>query len=536
MSKSFIIPAAGMATRMKPLSKGISKAMIPVNGRPLISYVIEKAFLDGDVDEIVIVENEIGDIEEFVSRVYPDKPIKCVQQGPKLGPLHAISVGYHALGNSQSGIVVWLGDTICLDNFDYKNDFVAVHAVPDPHRWCIIDEEGKLYDKPEEEVPSNLALIGVYNFCNRKAFSAALSSGMSIPPYKGEHQIAALLNSYIGFGISMKLYHASEWYDCGELNTYYASKARLLSKSARSFNSIVVDTFYGTVTKSSLGSAKQEKIEAEKQWLLALTEEQSLFCPRVLESPYGTLKMSMEPGIALNEVLVYDNLRTDIWREIIRRILDIHHRVFLTTNANTVTETLALEYCSKQYGEKTRERILEISKIDAVSLPEWFVDFLHQTSQDLSSNPRWSHVMHGDSHLGNIIYDPHSGAIKFVDPRGSFGQPGTQGDMRYDMGKLLQDFYCGYAMIIAKRYRIDGLELHIDWAPGTERLTDFLESELTQLGYDVDLLKRLAILLLVTAIPFHADEPERQIVMAMRGKSLAQKLIKKNTIYKEIQL
>ena len=44
MKRSVIIPAAGLATRMKPLSRGVSKAMIPVNGRPLISYVIEKIF------------------------------------------------------------------------------------------------------------------------------------------------------------------------------------------------------------------------------------------------------------------------------------------------------------------------------------------------------------------------------------------------------------------------------------------------------------------------------------------------------------
>jgi hypothetical protein len=133
--------------------------------------------------------------------------------------------------------------------------------------------------------------------------------------------------------------------------------------------------------------------------------------------------------------------------------------------------------------------------------------------------------MHGDSHLGNIIYDPHSGAIKFVDPRGIFGKTWTQGDLRYDMSKLLQDFYCGYAMIMAKRYKwISETEIEIDWVPGTENLSDFLENELQSNGYDVHMLKRLAVLLLITAIPFHADDPDRQKAMFARGKQLIKNL------------
>ena len=89
MKKTVIIPAAGLASRMKPLSRGISKAMIPVNGRPLISYIIENL----EFDEMIIVENELGDIQEFVSRVYPLKPIKFVVQEEKKGPLHAIFLG-----------------------------------------------------------------------------------------------------------------------------------------------------------------------------------------------------------------------------------------------------------------------------------------------------------------------------------------------------------------------------------------------------------------------------------------------------------
>lgn len=49
-----IIPAAGEATRMKPISSN-TKIMVPVNGKPIISYILEEIFKIGNPREIVIV-------------------------------------------------------------------------------------------------------------------------------------------------------------------------------------------------------------------------------------------------------------------------------------------------------------------------------------------------------------------------------------------------------------------------------------------------------------------------------------------------
>jgi hypothetical protein len=85
-------------------------------------------------------------------------------------------------------------------------------------------------------------------------------------------------------------------------------------------------------------------------------------------------------------------------------------------------------------------------------------------------------------------------------------------------------------MIMANRYTWDDDgNVIIDWVHGTESLSTFLEAELKTHGYNVDQLKRLAILLLITAIPFHADNPDRQKAMYMRGKALIQELQNENT-------
>jgi UTP--glucose-1-phosphate uridylyltransferase len=55
-----IIPAAGMGTRMQPLTGGLPKEMLPIGGRPMISYAIHEAALSG-LEEVYIVINERKD-------------------------------------------------------------------------------------------------------------------------------------------------------------------------------------------------------------------------------------------------------------------------------------------------------------------------------------------------------------------------------------------------------------------------------------------------------------------------------------------
>jgi UTP--glucose-1-phosphate uridylyltransferase len=58
--KKAIIPAAGLGTRMQPLTRGLPKEMLPIGGRPMISYVIHEAALSG-LEELYIVINRRKD-------------------------------------------------------------------------------------------------------------------------------------------------------------------------------------------------------------------------------------------------------------------------------------------------------------------------------------------------------------------------------------------------------------------------------------------------------------------------------------------
>ncbi|MDO8459630.1 MAG: nucleotidyltransferase family protein [Nanoarchaeota archaeon] len=53
-----ILPAAGYATRLYPLTLDIPKALLLINGKPLIEYIIEKILKLEDINEIIIVTND----------------------------------------------------------------------------------------------------------------------------------------------------------------------------------------------------------------------------------------------------------------------------------------------------------------------------------------------------------------------------------------------------------------------------------------------------------------------------------------------
>jgi len=538
---SVIIPAAGKATRMRPLSNSVSKAMIPVNGKPIISYIIDHLFKIAEPTEIVIVQNELQDIQSFVKNAYPkyyeEGTIKFAQQDNPQGPLHAIKIGNDNLRRNQlssynldfevdeNPVLIWLGDTICLEsNFNFDKNFLAVSPVHDFQRWCMVDEECNFYDKPDVPPRTDKALIGIYYFNNSKVYQKSLDEGMDMPKYKGEYQISSLLDSYLSAGQFFDLEVTNEWYDCGELRTYYESKAKLLNCNTRAFNNIKVDTFLGTVTKTANKKEKQNKIETEKQWFLALPQKPSLFCPRVLNSEPGTLVMSQEPGTALNETWLYENLRYDIWTQIVDKLLKIHNEVFLEeiTADLAISQEEKIKAMTEMYLTKNLQRLEKYK-----DWPEYdtVYKFVKETAEELiNSGCKWTPFLHGDSHLGNILFEPMQGSMKLVDPRGEFGHlQGTQGDMRYDMAKMTQDFYMNYADILAGNYKIVGepgevksLELYRDTTL-SRQLSNYLKKRLTDYGYDWQQIFKLSIVLIVTCIPFHYDDINRQRAFWMQS-------------------
>jgi len=556
MSKPLIIiPAAGYANRLRPISKFVSNAMIPINGKPIISYIIDEIKKIGESD-IVIIINEFRDVEYFLKQSYNDHlSISYVIQKNQKGPLDAIRLGYEfakkEFNENYSNVLVWLGDTIFLSKdksqtamFRSSKSFAITSFVDDYKRWCLVDDNSfYLYDKSYKNPNVNKALIGIYNFGYTEGFFLALKKALKEPTFNGAYQISSLINWYLKHDSNfLFLDETDQWYDCGELQSYYETRSRLLNKSARSFNNMQINTFFNSITKQS--KEKKDKIEKEKNWFKRIYENEEFndlqnFIPKILNSPNGILQMSLEPGTPLNEVWLYDNLSGDSWITIIRKILKVQNEIFYKppVKADDLQlfkddlQDLIIEANKKMYLEKNLKRLEEFKEFPEFNL---VYDFVKETGEILSdknniqSYKHWSKIFHGDGHIGNIIYEPSTGGLKFIDPRGEFGDLLDVGDIRYDMGKMLHDFYCGYPNILANQYKEEGSELKILWDENKiNEILSFIFKELEIYDFDVEQIKRLSIVLIVTCLPFHADDKKRQLAFWKRGINLIKSDFKK---------
>ena len=140
---NLIIPAAGAATRLRPLSSNTSKVMVRVNGKPCLDYIIEA--VNGDVDEIVVVDGQFDDIREYCKIKHPK--VKFATQPKLKGPRDAIKIGMDALENNFNPVVVWLGDAIILEKgLPFGHDFLLTKRVEDQSAWCMWDGWGFVDD------------------------------------------------------------------------------------------------------------------------------------------------------------------------------------------------------------------------------------------------------------------------------------------------------------------------------------------------------------------------------------------------------
>jgi glucose-1-phosphate thymidylyltransferase len=201
-----IILAGGSGTRLYPITKGVSKQLLPVYDKPMIYYPLSVLMLAG-IKEILIITTP-DDIDQFKKLMGDGSEIGCkfsyaVQVTPN-GLAQAFVIGEDFIGKDKVALV--LGDNIfdgsnldkLLQSFNnVKGAVVFAYKVSDPERYGVVEFDSEnnvlsLEEKPKQP-KSNYAVPGLYFYDNQ-----VVEISKNIKPSKrGEYEITDVNKVYL---------------------------------------------------------------------------------------------------------------------------------------------------------------------------------------------------------------------------------------------------------------------------------------------------------------------------------------------------
>jgi glucose-1-phosphate thymidylyltransferase len=232
-----IIPVAGAGAKLRPHTYTQPKALIPIAGKTILSFIVDQLHEAG-INEFIFIVGYLGEkIQEYVKQTYPNLTTHFVYQNERQGTGHAIELTKNIVGNDE--VFVVLGDTIC--EYDVKEvvnspySMLGVKKVDDPRNFGVatIAEDGfieTVVEKPA--IPkSNMALVGLYKIkethflfeCLHLLFEEDIKT-------QGEYNLTDALDCMIKRGAKFQSFKVKHWFDCGKKETLLESNATLLKK------------------------------------------------------------------------------------------------------------------------------------------------------------------------------------------------------------------------------------------------------------------------------------------------------------------
>jgi choline kinase len=531
MKNKVCILAAGVGSQLQELSKNIATAILPVNFKASISYIIEK--FDINTEIVIAVGHKKETVIDYLTLAYPERKFIFVEIDKYMGP--GASAGRSLLKcreHLQCPFVYFTADTIVVEDIPKLDEnWIGVAPTKEPEKYCTVKIKNNLVYQMNNRTSSDnkLAFIGVSGIKDFEIFWSTLEKGTS-ESSEEDRQV----NSFKAL-VNRKLVPKTfTWFDTGSLEKYIETNNSFIGGEA-SFDFSKNDEFLYFVNTRVIKffeNSETAKKRVERATLL------DGLCPKIEGYRNNFYSYKKIEGNTLYEV---------INPQILNNLLHWSDKVlWKRKNLNTEEKKKFKKVCKDFYFDKTLSRINDFYKKNNIQDNINIINGIQvPTLKELMEKIDWENLFegipsrfHGDFTVGNILVsrDNKTNLDKFtlIDWRHDFAGSLDLGDIYYDLAKLYKGIFLSDDLIKKNMFSFEmsGNDVYYEYFH-TRRLIEAREEYdlfLEKSEFDSKKVKIISAICLLNMSPLH-NYPFNFLVYFL-GKNMLNNILNKNG-YKE---
>lgn len=492
----------------------IPPAFMPFGSKRLYVHqasVLKRSFLNEEIYLSLPTDYQIPKSDqEFLQLL----GIRVIQNSSQLSLKESVACSLLKIDQHFESIRILHGDTL-FSELPQEADLINVTKPKSQQSWF----------SEEVNPDGDIVWSGYFAFSDPELLLESLSKG-------NDFESAVLLYDK---NRPMKRNLAISWQDFGHSSTYYL--ARQSNLVTRKFNHLEYDN--GILRKSG----DNLQLSAEVSWYREIPPQLRKFAPQLVQvdENSGSCNYSMEylPIPALSEIFVYGHQSTLFWEDIFLLIDELLGTLRTSQRSDVVLHGNNGYSTNFEKHLSTRLELLDSSDCPINQDDKVFVNgeaaiSMHELAtkclEKISKEKVVESVVHGDLCLGNILFESRMNQIRLIDPRGQNfeGIETINGDQRYDLAKLAHSVIGNYDSIIAEHFYLKHSKFEENWVldftiwkpENYAEIESLFFKKFLEDNTNRESIIAIMILLFITMVPLHSEDPKRQLAFISNSISL----------------